>query len=121
MQGLAGLAFLIALFSDRLGFLLASLISLLAFIVSAAALAFDFAIFTVVRNYLNNNVSNLGSITVDGLTIDVSNVSIAANYGNAIWMVLAATATLFFASFVVCFSCCTARRRERYAGGYGRY
>jgi hypothetical protein len=105
-SGLAFIAFLIALFSDRIGYLFSSFVALLAFLVSLVAMAIDFAIFTIVRNQVNNN-SNLGNIS--------------ANFGNAIWLTVAATVILFFSTFVVCFSCCTARRKERYAGNANRY
>ncbi|WWD22633.1 hypothetical protein CI109_107126 [Kwoniella shandongensis] len=101
--GLAFLSFLIALCSDRLGFLFASLIALLAFIVSLAALVIDFVLFGIIKHEINDNTSA------------------QASFGTAIWLTLAATIVLFFSTFVVCFSCCTNRRRSRdreLGGGY---
>lgn len=60
-------------------------------------MAIDFAIFTIARNHVNNQGGN-----------------VSAMFGNAIWMVLAATVALFLAAFATCFSCCAARRERRY-------
>ncbi|KAK8844813.1 hypothetical protein IAR55_006663 [Kwoniella newhampshirensis] len=104
--GLAFLSFLIALCSDHLGFLFAAMIALLAFIVSLAAMVIDFVLFGIIKHEINNNTSA------------------RASFSTAIWLTLAATIILFFSTFVVCFSCCTNRRRSRdrevgYAsGGY---
>lgn len=91
---------LVACCSNHLGFIFASLISFLAFIASVLALVLDFVAFTLVKNAINNNV-----------TLQENDVS--ASYGNAIWMVLAATVILFFASFVACFECCGSFRRRK--------
>lgn len=103
--GLAFIAFVIAIFSDRIGYLFSSLITFLAFLVSLVAMAIDFGLFTVVRNHIN----------------ETNNTNISSNFGNAIWLTLAATVILFFATFVVCFSCCTARRKERYSKASAPY
>jgi len=99
--GIAFLAFLIALFAHRIGYLAATIFALLAFIVSLFIMAVDFAIFTITRNHVNNNRAALGG-------------NVSASLGNALWMVLAATVCLFFAAFATCFSCCAARRERRY-------
>lgn len=93
--GIAFLSFLIALCSDRLGFLFAAFIALLAFIVSLVAMIIDFVVFGLVKHEINKNTSA------------------DADFAAAIWLVLAATIILFFSTFVVCFSCCTNRRRVR--------
>jgi hypothetical protein len=51
--------------------------------------------FGIVRNEVNDNSTGR-----------------SASYGNAAWMVLAATVVLFFSVFFVLFSCCTARRNR---------
>ncbi|WVQ94619.1 hypothetical protein IAU59_001699 [Kwoniella sp. CBS 9459] len=96
--GLAFLSFLIALCSDRLGFLFASLIAFFAFLVSLAAMVVDFVMFGIIRNQVNNNSSTINA---------------TAKFDNAIWLTLAATVILFFSTFIVCFETCTARRRTR--------
>ncbi|OWZ26302.1 hypothetical protein C356_07027 [Cryptococcus neoformans c45] len=93
--GIAFLSFLIALCSDHLGFLFAAFIALLAFIVSLVAMIIDFIVFGIVKHEINEHTSA------------------SADFASAIWLVLAATIILFFSTFVVCFSCCTNRRRMR--------
>lgn len=93
---LSFIAFVIALFSDRFGFLFASVIAFLAFIASLIALILDFVVMTIVRNRVNDFPDNT-----------------SASYGVAIWLTLAATILLFFSSFVVCFGMCSSRRNKR--------
>jgi hypothetical protein len=87
--------------SDHLGYLLSSFIAFLAFVASAVALGFDFALFTVAKNELYKNSSSLGG-------------NVSASYGTAIWLTLAATVLLFLSTFAVCFGCCAHRRSSRY-------
>jgi heme/copper-type cytochrome/quinol oxidase subunit 3 len=96
--GISFFAFLVAACSDRLGFLFSAVLAFLAFLISLAALVVDFVLFSIVRNQINDNTSA------------------RASFANATWMVVAATAVLFLASFVVCFSCCAGRREKRYRG-----
>jgi heme/copper-type cytochrome/quinol oxidase subunit 3 len=65
--------------------ILASILSFWAFIVGCAAVGINFGLFTTARNRLRNR----------GATAD---------FHNAIWMVVAATACLLLASFTVCVS-----------------
>ncbi|KAK7055395.1 hypothetical protein R3P38DRAFT_2846846 [Favolaschia claudopus] len=92
--GIAGIAFLLAVCSHRIGFLFASAVALLAFLFSLAILVIDFVTFGSVRHHIRDNGGR-------------------AEYGNAIWMVLAATIILLFASVATCFACITGRRRTR--------
>jgi len=67
----------------------------------------DFVLFGIIRREVNDNDNATGR---------------TAQYGNAAWMVLAATVVLFFSVFFVLFSCCTARRNRRSTSredGYG--
>ncbi|KAJ7153565.1 hypothetical protein C8R43DRAFT_1126842 [Mycena crocata] len=84
--GIAGMAFLMAACSDRLGYLFASLVAFFAFLISLAAVIIDFIVFGFIRNHVNK---------MDG----------SAAFGKAIWMVLAATAVLFIGSIATCFAC----------------
>ncbi|RXK38412.1 hypothetical protein M231_04321 [Tremella mesenterica] len=93
--GISGIAFLIALVSHRIGFLFSSLVAFLAFIVSLAVMIIDFVLFGIIRHEIRDNSSG------------------TANYSTAIWLVLAATVILFFATFVVLFECCAGRSRDR--------
>lgn len=100
--GLAFIAFLVALASDRLGYIFASLITFFSFLVSLVSMALLYGLFIPVRNHVNNN----------------GGAGVSSSLGNASWMVLAATVVLFFATFIVLFSCCTARRQQRGIGNH---
>ncbi len=86
-----------ALCSDRLGFLFASLLAFLAFLVSLAAMIVDFVLFGLIKHEINNIRANPAHAT----------------FANAIWLTLAATVILIFAGFIVCFECFGSRRRTR--------
>ncbi|KAJ7602482.1 hypothetical protein DFH06DRAFT_1224494 [Mycena polygramma] len=92
--GIAGIAFLLAVCSHRIGYLFASLIAFIAFLFSLAVLIIDFIVFGAVKDHVDHNGGT-------------------AKFGNAIWIVLAATIVLFFASIATCFACVTARRHTR--------
>ncbi|KAJ7222288.1 actin cortical patch SUR7/pH-response regulator pali [Mycena pura] len=92
--GVAAIAFLLAACSHRLGYLVASAVALVAFLISLVAMIIDFIVFASVRHHVNDNGGH-------------------ATFGNAIWMVLAATIVLFFASIATCFACITGRRHSR--------
>ncbi|KAF7307808.1 hypothetical protein MKEN_01140900 [Mycena kentingensis (nom. inval.)] len=94
--GISGIALLLALASHRLGYLFASAVAFLAFLVATAVMIIDFVAFGSVRHHVNDNGGG-------------------ATFGNAIWCVLAASITLFFASIATCFACITGRRRQRTA------
>ncbi|KAF7326634.1 hypothetical protein MVEN_02600300 [Mycena venus] len=91
--GIAGIAFLLAVCSHRIGFLFASAVAFIAFLFSLAVLIIDFITFGSVRDHVNQNGGT-------------------AHTGNAYWMILAAMIILFFASIATCFACITARRRH---------
>lgn len=110
--GIAFLAFLVATLSERFGYLFSSLLCFLAFIVSLVAMAIDFGLFVAARNHVNaaSSAANIGGVVIG---------STSASLGNAVWMTLAATVSLFIASFVVCFGVCSSRRKERNRVGNG--
>lgn len=62
-------------------------------------MALDFAIFGPVKNAVNSSGS--GAV---------------ATYSTGIWLTLAATIILFFASIATCFACVTERRTKRTTG-----
>jgi uncharacterized membrane protein len=98
LAGMAFIAFLLALGSGICGALLAALVSGLTWALSVVVLATDFTLFGIVRNHVNNNSDETGS---------------KARFGAAIWTLLAAMILLFFATFIVLFTCFSARRHKR--------
>ncbi|KAI1442644.1 pali-domain-containing protein [Annulohypoxylon stygium] len=98
--GLAFIAFLLALGAGVVGSFLASLVSLLTFVVTLIALVCDFVAFAIIKNRINDN----------------ADVSATASWGAASWTILVSAICSFLATFVVFFTCCSARmhsRRER--------
>lgn len=103
--GLAFIAQIVALASVQFGFLFASLIVFLAFLVSLVCMVLNFAVFGIVRNHINSNVA--GS---------------PAHFGNATWLVLAATISLLIATLFTLFACCCGGdRKERKYGRKNKY
>ncbi|KAF7321046.1 hypothetical protein HMN09_00191900 [Mycena chlorophos] len=92
--GVAGIALLLALCSHRLGYLVASAVAFLAFLIATAVMIIDFVTFGSVKHHVDHNGGS-------------------SKFGNAIWMVLAAAIVLFFASIATCFACITGRRHQR--------
>jgi hypothetical protein len=101
--GLAFIAFLLALGAGVCGAVLAAIMSTITFIIVVVALACDFTLFGIIKNHVNHDGS--GS---------------HAKFGPGIWTILAALITLFFGTFVVLFTCFSARlhsRRDRGSKG----
>jgi len=98
--GMAFIAFLLALGSGICGALLAALVSALTWALSIVVLATDFTLWGIIRNHVNNHRKTSGS---------------SARFGAAIWTLLAAMILLFFATFIVLFTCFSARRHKRNA------
>ncbi|KAL7420813.1 hypothetical protein Q5752_004766 [Cryptotrichosporon argae] len=90
--GIVLLALLIALASNMLGFIFASLVTFVAFVFSLVATVLLFAVFAVVKHEINDNTSA------------------TAKFSAAIWLVLVATIVLLIATFTVLFECCSSRR-----------
>lgn len=90
--------------SDHIGFIFASIITFIAFVVSLVVMIIDFVVFAIIRHEINDNTNA------------------RASFANAIWIVLAATIVLFIAIFVVFFECCCggdrhsrrSRRQDKY-------
>jgi hypothetical protein len=93
--GLAFIAFLVALFAHRIGFIFASFLAAIAWVVALVLLVVDFVVFGSVRHHVNGS----GAAT--------------ASFGVAIWLVVAAFVTLFFGSFITCCGCFTDRRHRK--------
>ncbi|KAK0613465.1 SUR7/PalI family-domain-containing protein [Immersiella caudata] len=94
--GLNFIAFLLALGAGVVGSLLASLVALLAFLVTAVALIIDFVMFSIIRNNVNDNISNAH-----------------AYFGEAAWTTLVAAICSLVATVVVFLTCCSARLHKR--------
>ncbi|KAI1204941.1 pali-domain-containing protein [Annulohypoxylon truncatum] len=94
--GLAFIAFLLALGAGIVGSFLAALISLLTFVVTLVALVCDFVAFAIIKNKIND-----------------ADVSASATWGAASWTLLASAICSFLATFVVFFTCCSARMHRR--------
>ena len=93
--GLAFIAFLLAFGAGFCGSLFASLVSAVTWVITVVVMATDFAGFGIIKNNVNND--GTGS---------------HAYYSVGMWTVLAAMVCLFFATFLVLFSCCSARRHR---------
>jgi hypothetical protein len=90
--GLAFIAFLLALGAGVFGALMASFVSAITFVITIVAMACDFVAFGIIKNKVNNDGS--GS---------------HAYYSVGMWTILAAMILLFFATFIVFFTCFSSR------------
>jgi len=98
--GLAFIAFLLALGAGVCGALLASFVSAITWVVTVVVMACDFALFGIIKNHVNKDGS--GS---------------HAYYSVGMWLILAAMILLFFATFIVLFTCLSARMHRKRSGG----
>lgn len=93
--GVAFIAFLFSVGSGICGALFASVIALLAWIITLVVMAVDFALFGIIKNHVNKDGS--GS---------------HATYAVGMWTCLVAMVCLFFGMFIVLFTCFSARRHK---------
>lgn len=93
--GLAFIAFILALGAGVFGSLIASFVSAITFLVTVAAVACDIVLFDIIKNNVNADLS--GS---------------HAYYSIAMWTIIAAMILLFFATFIIFFTCCSARMHK---------
>jgi hypothetical protein len=101
-SAVAFIAFLFSLGAGICGSILASIIAALAWIITLLVLITDFVSWGIVKDKVNQDGS--GS---------------HAAFGTGMWTELAAMILLFFGAFLVLFSCCGARRKNRATnGGY---
>lgn len=91
--GIAFIAFVLALGAGVIGSFLGSLVSLVAFVVTAVVLITDFVLFSILRRHINND--------------DTSDTH--AKYGVAIWLLLAAAVCSLVGTVVVFLTCCSSR------------
>ncbi|KAI5860066.1 pali-domain-containing protein [Durotheca rogersii] len=95
--GLAFIAFLLAIGAGFVGSLLASLCSLLTFAVTLVVLVCDFVALGLVRSAVN----------------DATGSDSRAEWGAASWTTLVSAICSFLATFVLFFTCCSARLHRR--------
>lgn len=100
--GLAFVAFLLALGAGVCGALLASFTAAITWILTLVVMATDFTLWGIVKNHVNDDRS--GS---------------HARFGAGMWCVLTAMLCLFFATFLVLFTCFSARRQRKDGGIVG--
>jgi len=93
-----GLAFIAGLcaIGGWIGSLIATMIAVLAWIITLVVMVIDFIVFGVIKNHVNKDGS--GS---------------HAYYSVGMWTTLAAMILLFFGTIIVFFTCCTKRREKR--------
>jgi uncharacterized membrane protein len=96
--GLAFIAFLLALGSGVCGALLASLVSALTWVLTVVVMATDFVWIGIVRDHINNHSKDKSGSK--------------AKFGVGIWLELVAMIILFFATFIVLFTCFSARHHK---------
>lgn len=94
---LAFIAFLLAVGAGVCGALLASFVSAITFIVTLVVTVTDFILFGIIKDHVNKDGS--GS---------------HAKFGLGIWTELAALILLFFATFVVFFTCFSSRMHRKH-------
>jgi len=97
--GVAFIAFLIAAGSHCVGFLFASIIAAIAWVITLVLVVIDFSLFGAAKVHINNDITNA-----------------SASYGVAVWLTLAAFIVLFFATITTCFACFTDRRSRTSRG-----
>jgi len=98
--GLAFIAGLVAL-GGAIGGLIGTMIAAVAWLITLAVMAIDFAVFGIIKNHVNKDGS--GS---------------HAYYSVGMWTVLAAMIMLFFGMILVFFTCCSERRKHRGTKGH---
>ena len=94
--GITFIAFMLSLGAGFVGSFLASLVALLAFIVTVVVLITDFVLFSIIRSNVNDG--NRGSQVF---------------YTTAMWTLLAAAICTLLGTVVVFFTCCSGRLHER--------
>ncbi|KAI1817428.1 pali-domain-containing protein [Poronia punctata] len=94
--GLAFIAFLMSLGAGVVGSFLASLGSLITFVVVLVVLITDFVCFSIIKSNINEADNN-----------------VRAHWGAASWTTLVAAILCLFATIILFFTCCSARLHRR--------
>jgi hypothetical protein len=105
--GLNFIAFLLGVSSGIVGSFLASMVALLAFLITCAIVIIDFVLFSVVRVNIR-----------DDRDINGGNYDIDAHYSTAAWTILVAGICSLIGTVILFFTCCSSRmhrQRRSYA------
>jgi hypothetical protein len=94
--GICFISFLLTLGAGVVGSLLASIVAVIAFIVTVVVLITDFVLFSIIKSGVNND--NTGSV---------------AYYSTGLWTILAAAILTLIAAVIIFLSCCSARLHHR--------
>jgi hypothetical protein len=94
--GLAFIAFLLALGAGVIGALMASMVAAVTWIITIVVMACDFVLFGIIKDHVNNDGSGSHAVFSIGM-----------------WTILAAMILLFFATFIVLFTCCSSRMHRQ--------
>jgi len=98
VTAMAFIAFLLALGAGVCGALLSALVAALTWILTVVVMATDFVAFGILKDHINNHKKDSSGSH--------------AKYSVGMWTILAAMVLLFFATFIVLFTCCSARRHR---------
>lgn len=101
--GISFIAFLLAVGAGVVGSFLGSLVSLLAFIITAIVLITDFVLFHLVKKHVNDDGS--GS---------------KASYGVGLWLILAAGICLLLGAIITFVTCCSSRLHRQRGSSSGK-
>lgn len=96
--GLSFIAFMLALGAGTLGSFFASLVALLAFLVTTVAMVIDFVLFSIIRSNVNDNGTGA-----------------SAYYSSAAWTILVSAICSLIGTIVVFLTCCSGRMHRRRA------
>lgn len=97
VTGLAFISFLLSVGSGVCGALFAALFAALTWALTVVVMATDFVLFGIIKNHINGDKDNSGS---------------KAEYSVAMWTLLVGMIALFFGTFMVLFTCFSARRHR---------
>ncbi len=90
--GIAFIAFLLTLGAGVIGSLFASIVSLIAFVITVVVLITDFVLFSIIKSNVNDDPTDS-----------------VAFYSTGLWTLLAAAICILLATIVVFFTCCSSR------------
>jgi uncharacterized membrane protein len=94
--GLAFIAFLLALGSGVCGAVFASMVAAIAWLVTLVVMVTDFVLFGIIKRHVNSDGSGSHAFFTVGM-----------------WTILAAMIILFFATFIVLFTCFSSRMHRQ--------
>ncbi|TPX15688.1 uncharacterized protein E0L32_000022 [Thyridium curvatum] len=106
--GVSFISFALTLGAGVVGSFLASVVAVISFVITCAALVCDFVLFSIVKHHVSDANDNAGGPNGNGRA--------SASYSVAMWTILVAAILELLAAIVIFFSCCSARmHRQRTA------